>query len=355
MNAKTKSILNATWKVGLGLFGFAALIVGILIFDVWYDNTYGRNYRYDKNLSKEIAVHSYNGNRARVWNRRTASYITPKLRWVSDTPLRDSITVYCDVDGNRGYLNCNNGEIIIPAEKVRYRHAWHFSEGLAFVVLPYPEEECVSIIDYEGNIIAKNVASYEKWYDYVFDNGVCEVRVDGKVGLLASDGTWAVEPKYHDIESPNTFGYRIASNEEGCWLYDPDLKLVFSEPYDKMSYVIGRDEGIGALYRTKNHVKQLVNYDGSIVEPFVIDGTYSLKYMTHYNEDNEDEYALDPDLVVYTVDGWEGLMNKHTGHIITPATYADFQMISKDLIKAELDHYDYEAVVMDRSGRVVKQ
>ena len=354
MNAKLKSVLNATWKVGLGLFGIAALVVGILIFDVWYEETHGRDFAYDHNLSKDIAVHSYNGNRARVWDRRTSRYVTPKLRWVSGTPSRDSLTVYCDVDGNRGYLNCNSGEIVIPAGEARYRHAWQFSEGLAFVVLP--DEEDVSVIDHAGNIIARNVAPYDNWYDYIFVNGVCEVRVDGKEGLLAKDGSWAVEPKYYEIESPNTFGYRRAQNEEGYWLYDSGLKLVFTEPYDKLSYAVGRDEGDGTLYRSKNHVKQLVNYDGSIVEPFVIDGTYNLKYITRYNEDSEDEYALDPDIVAYCVDEWEGLMNKHTGRIITPAIYADFQMISKELIKAELGfNYDGEAVVMDRSGSVLKQ
>lgn len=355
MNAKFKSILNATWKVGLGLFGIAALIVGILIFDVWYESTHGRNYRNDKNLSKDIAVHSYNGNRARVWNRQTERYVTPKLRWVSDTPSRDSITVYCDVDGNRGYLNCNTGEIVIPAEKARYRHAWQFSEGLAFVVLPYPEEECLSIIDHTGNIIAKNVASYEAWYDYIFVDGVCKIRVGGKYGLLDKDGSWAVEPKYYYIECPNTFGYRIARNEQGYWLYDPNLELVFPDPYDNLNYAIGREDGTGTLFRTKNHVKQLVNYDGSIVEPFVIDGTYDLKYVARYNEDGESEYALDPDLVVYLVEDWEGLMNKHTGRVITPAIYTNFQMISRELISAELCTCDGEAVVMERNGRVVKQ
>lgn len=355
MTAKLKSVLNATWKVGLGLFGIAALLVGILIFGVWYENTHGRSYRYDKNLSKDITVHCYNGARARVWNRRTERYVTPKLRWVADRPLRDSVTVYADVDGNRGYLNCNNGEIVIPAGKARYRHAWQFSEGLAFVVLPYPEEECLTIIDYAGNIIAKNVASYEGWYDYVFVDGVCKIRVDGKYGLLAKDGSWAVEPKYSDIESPNALGYRLARNGDSYWLYDPDLKLVFSEPYDKMGYAVGRDEGTGSLYRTKNHVKQLVEYDGSVIEPFVIDGTCDLKYVTGCKEDSVDVYALDPDLVVYRVDKWEGLMNRRTGRVITPAVYAGFQMVSRELISAGLSLSDDESVVLDRNGRVVKQ
>lgn len=77
--------------------------------------------------------------------------------------------------------------------------------------------------------------------------------------------------------------------------------------------------------------------------------------MTHYHVDRADEYTLDPSLVVYQVDEWEGLMDKRTGHIITPAIYTNFEMISKDLIRATLSLYDEESVVMDRRGYVVKQ
>lgn len=50
------------------------------------------------------------------------------------------------------------------------------------------------------------------------------------------------------------------------------------------------------------------------------------------------------------------MMNRHTGKAITPAIYNDIDMISKDLIKAELgNRYDSESVILDKSGRVVKQ
>ena len=355
MKLNLKSILNLTWKVGLGLFGLVTLVIGILIVREWYDDTFGRCSWRDLELSKSVTVHCFNDYSVRVWNTQTASYTTPKLRWVSCTPERDSITVYCDKNGNRGYINCNTGVIVIPAEKARYRHAWHFSEGRAFVVLP--DENGLSVVDHEGKIIARNVAPYRNGCDYVFWNGLCELHKDGKTGLLSQDGTWAIEPKYYEIWDPNAgFGYRMAINEEGYWLYDPDLKLVYSEPYDKLAFAIGREEGTGTLYRTRNHVKQLVNYDGSMVEPFVIDGTYELKYIIRYHEDEANEYALDPDLVVYRVDEWEGLMNKHTGRLITPANYTDFEMISKELIKAELSYREEgNAVIMNRNGRVVKQ
>ena len=354
MKIDLKSILNLTWKVGLGLFGITALLIGILIAVEWYDDTFGRAYWRDEDLSKNVAVHVFNNNRVRVYNKKIGKYVTPKLKWVSGTPKRDSLTVYADKDGNRGYLNCNTGEIVIPAKTAKYRHAWHFSNGRAFVVLP--REDSLSVIDAFGRIVARNVAPYQYGYDCVFDwSGLCELEVDDKTGLLGLDGTWAIEPKYYVVEYPNTFGYRLARNEEGYWLYDPDLKLVYSEPYDKLEFAVGHEEGTGTLYRTRNHIKELVNYDGSIVEPFVIDGTYNLRYMVKYNEDSEDEFVLDPDLVVYRIDEWEGLMNKHTGHLITPAIYTDFEMISKELIKAELSFRDENAVIMDRNGHVVKQ
>ena len=352
-NNNIKSILDATWKGGLGLFGLTALIIGVLIAIEWYDDSFGRYYWKDQTLSRNVDVHCFADYRVRVWNCKSASYTTPKLRWVSCAPKRDSVTVYADKDGNRGYLNCHTGEIVIPANKAMYRHAWVFSEGRAFVMLP--DSDSLSIIDHDGKMIAKNVAPYQVGQDYVFDwSGLCELEKDGRTGLLALDGTWAIEPKYFSIETPNTFGYRLARNEEGYWLFDPDHKQVYSEPYDKLEFAIGHEEGTGTLYRTRNHIKELVNYDGSVVEPFVIDGTYNLRHMVKYNEDGEDDYALDPDLVVYRVDEWEGLMNKHTGRVITPAIYTDFEMISKELIKADLSYNDGNAVVMDRSGHIVK-
>lgn len=347
------SIFNAIWKVGLGLFGLTALIIGILIAICWYENRYGRSYWRDQDLSKNVVVRGYNSGRVRVYNKKEGKYLSPKLNWISSTPRFDSLTVYADKHGYRGYLNCNTGKIVIPANKGKYRHAWHFSGGRAFVMLP--DSDSLSVIDHDGNIVVRNVAPYRYGNDYVFDwLGLCELEKDGRTGLLALDGTWAIEPKYFSIETRNTFGYRLAHNEKGDWLFDPDHKLVYSEPYDKLEFAIGHEEGTGTLYRTRNHIKELVNYDGSVVEPFVIDGTYNLRYMVKYNTDGEDDYALDPDLVVYRVDEWEGLMNKHTGRPVTRAIYTDFEMISKELIKADLSYNDGIAVVMNRTGHIVK-
>ena len=69
--------------------------------------------------------------------------------------------------------------------------------------------------------------------------------------------------------------------------------------------------------------------------------------------DEADEYELVSDIVVYQVNGWEGLLDARTGKAITPAVYWTFEMISKDLIRADLGQED-GGVILDRRGRIVR-
>lgn len=352
MTTNFKSILNAIWKIGVGIIALVVLCFAGILSYIWYDKTHGRAYSEDHNLSRTIEVLTFENDRARVKDLKTGRYVTPTLKWVAEQPPRDSLTVYCDVHGNRGYINCNTGKIAIPAEKAQYRRAWYFSEGVAFVILH--DSDSLSIIDHSGRIIARNVALYEYGEAFIFNGGVCVAGENGLYGMLAKDGTWAVEPKYSKIDIPNAVGYRIAVDEEGYWLFDSDLNLVFDEPYDNMDYAFGCDPGTGSLYISKNHVKQLVNYDGTVVEPFVVDLTNDLMYMTRFNEIDPNEYGISLDVMEYQVDDWCGLMDRHTGKIITPAIYNDFEMLSEDLIRAELGSGS-ESVILDKSSRTVTQ
>ncbi len=354
MKTSFKSILNVTWKVAVAIIGVFFLI-GVIEKGVDYlTYMFGRAPWGDEALSKTITARRYRNGRMKVYDSSTGEYTTGKLLWVSSRPKRDSLTVYCDKDFNRGYINCNTGKIAIAAGEAQFKRAWHFSEGYALVVLK--DEDSLSIIDHAGKVIARNVAYRHYNYDYVFANGVCQVYDENSymTGFIRTDGTWAIEMNYFYIDCPNTDGYRIAHNAEGYWLFDKNCNQVFPEPYEMIDFAIGLTEA--DVYLTKDHVKVLATYDGKVVEPFVIDGTYDLHYVTKYNEDDADEYALDPDLLVYRVDSWEGLMDKHTGKVLTPAKYTDMRMISKDLIMAELDNgYEDYAVIMDRRGRIIKQ
>ena len=78
------------------------------------------------------------------------------------------------------------------------------------------------------------------------------------------------------------------ANEDGAWLYDRNFNKLFEATYDDI--VIA--EGIEGVYVTKDHVKKLVDYEGKVLELFVIDGTYNLKYMTTYHSEGEDDFLL---------------------------------------------------------------
>ena len=348
MNTTLKSILNTTWKVGLGLFGLAALVIGILIFSVWHEERYGRDYWNDTTLSANVKVEAYNNNTVRVWSRKEARYTTGKLRWVSGTPERDSLTVFCDKDGKRGYLNVNTGEIVIPAQ---YSKAWQFSEGLGAVL---GANNKIGFIDSGNHLVISYEIPFVKGFDYIFKDGSCVVKswdIDcWRYAVYGKDGhqllTWA----YTRIDDPDENGYRVVANEDGVWLYDRYFNKVLPDTYDAVELAGGRD----GVYVTRNHVKQFLDFDGTVIEPFVIDNTYRLQYMTKYNDEDADEYELVPETIVYQVNDWEGLMDARTGKVLTPAIYWRFEMASKDLIRATLSYSD-ESVVMDRRGHIVKQ
>lgn len=82
MKINLKSILNATWKVGLGLFG-AGVAVFCLLTIAFCESHYGRFEWRDRTLSKDIVVRAYNNNTVRIWNKATKEYTTKKIRWVS--------------------------------------------------------------------------------------------------------------------------------------------------------------------------------------------------------------------------------------------------------------------------------
>ena len=348
MSKTIKRILNLTWKVGLGLIGLAAIIFVILLVSVWYEKSYGHAYWKDHTLSKDIVVKYYNDNTARVWNKATREFTTPKLRWVSGTPERDTLTVFCDKKGKRGFLSVKTGKIVIPAQ---YSKAWQFSEGLGAVLWG---DDQIGFVDHKNRPIIEYTIPYEKGDDYIFKDGYCVVRFWEKdkyrYAAFRKDGEMVMGWNYTRIDAPNKDGYRVVANEDGYWLYDREFNQVLPETYD---YVAIADGNTG-VYVTKNHIKQLLDYDGTVIEPFVIDNTYRLKYMTKYNSEDPDDYELVSDIVVYRVGRWEGLMDARTGKAITMPDYWGFQMISKDLIRAQFG-YDDESTVMDKRGHIVKQ
>ncbi len=346
MNATPNRTLSAAWKVALMLLGLTVFVIGMIITVEWYKDFYGRKPWADKSLTKDVIVEAYNNNRVRVRNLQTGRYTTPKMKWVSGAPLRDSLTVFCDKNDRRGFLNVKNGEIVIPAQ---YGRAWQFSEGLAAVL---GEDDRIGFINCDNQLVIGYEIPYVPGFDYIFKDGFCTVKfweVDKwRYAVYGRDGHQVLGWCYTRVDDPNEDGYRVVGNEDGCGLYDRYFNKIWSETYDNMELAPDK----AGVYVTRNHVKQLVDYEGKVIEPFVIDGSYRLHYMTRYNSDEPDDYELVSDIAVYQVDNWEGLLDIRTGKPITPAKYWKLEMISRDLIRAKLD-CDGASVVLDRRGRAV--
>lgn len=353
MKANLKTCLGLTWKVGLGLIGVAALMVGILIVKVWYEQTYGRCEWDDECLSAEVVVRGFNDERVRVWNKESGHYTTPKLMWVSGVRERDSLTVFCDISGRRGFININDGEVVIPAQ---YDRAWQFSEGLGAVL---GKNGKVGFVNRDNQIVIGFEIPFEPGVDYIFKDGACTVgqRVKGSdeyiFAVYGKDGRLILPWGLRRVTNLNADGYRIIGDTEGEWLYDREFRRVSTEPSEKLSFAAGMD-GAGGVYRTRNKIKQLVDYSGNVIEPFVIDGTRPLKYMVKYNDGEPDEYELVSDIAIYLVNSWEGLLDLRTGKPLTPPDYWTIDMASKDIVRAQLG-YGEESVLMDRRGHTIIQ
>ena len=127
---------------------------------------------------------------------KNEKYVQKGLKWVSSRPERDSITVFCDQNDLRGFLNVNTGQIIIPA---KYRHAWHFSQGLAAVV-----DDCgkMGFINYDGEVVIPMQLDFDIYYEYVFKDGYCAIQTDSTSlwGLIDRNGRCVLPCEYDFLD-----------------------------------------------------------------------------------------------------------------------------------------------------------
>ena len=342
---KFKRPFNFCWKAGLAIFAvvFVIRLVEALI-DTCKDHL-GLTYYYwnDEDLGENIEIRHFSNNQVATYNKITDERLSPKVRWISCVPERDSLTVFCDKDGKRGFLNVNTGKVVIDGQ---YEHAWHFSEGLAAVVA---DNGKVGFINYDNEMVIPAVYDYVVDYDYMFEDGVC-ILVDGQTkqyGAINRQGDMKLPMEYSDIlkGAGESTWYIVKDYKWG--LVDADMNIIFEPIYDN----IRSNSNERNAYLTLNGVKQLVSYDGEVLLPFVINETWPLKYMVKYHDDAADEYELHPYLVEVMVDyNCYGVMDSRTGKMVIPAVYTDIDMISKDLIMAEVDNNEEDNVIFTTAG-----
>ena len=322
--------------------GFVALVGYAL-----YEDAYGRDY-WDRKLSENVTLRSFSDNKWRVYNKQTGEYTTEKINWVSEAPETDSLAVYALL-GKRGYININTGRIIIDAEANDYRKAWVFSDGLAAVM----KDGKIGFINDQNDVVIPFQFDYTdkcRMYDfgYVFHNGYCAMTdADGNLGLIDKNGNWVVEPEYDEIWAPHKSGYRVIVKDSKHGILDSTGTIIYTAEYGYISII---PDG---FVLNKGGKKWLVDFQGNVVQPFMFDNTYYLKYPVGYNECGEIKYAF-ADFVKYEVMNSYGIMNRITGEPITPAIFSDINMLSKDLFEVqEYDSYDW--YLIDTKGNVVSK
>ena len=234
-----------------------------------------------------------------------------KIDWTQRS-RNDSLAVFCS-ENKRGYYNMYTGEVAIPAQ---YRRAWIFSEGLAAV----QRNGNIGFIDHKGNVVIDFMFPYHgnPLTEFVFDDGHCVVaNADGKCGVIDKTGKWLIKPDYDTV---NAFSeYAIVS---------------------------------------KSGVSMQMDYEGNVLNSFVLDSVYELTYEEDErfeNREGEIEYVdklIKTGLFSYCVGGRCGLMDSNC-HRLTEPLYSSIRAVNGNMFRAILLD-GWSEVILNAKGEVMK-
>lgn len=234
-----------------------------------------------------------------------------KLDWTTSSP-NDSLSVYCS-EGKRGYYNAYTGEVAVEAQ---YRRAWVFSEGLAAV----QKNGMVGFIDHKGKTVIPFRYPYHgnPLSSFIFKDGHCVVAdTTGKCGVINRAGEWMINPLYDDVSA-----------------------------YEEYAIV------------SKAGVRLQVDYNGKVINSFVLDQIARLTYTEEErfeNKDGEIEYIdknVDTGMFGYRVGGRWGLMDANCNRLTEPL-YSSIIAVDKNMFRATLIDY-YSEVILNAKGEVMK-
>ena len=124
----------------------------------------------------------------------------------------------------------------------------------------------------------------------------------------------------------------------------------------------------GNYHMIKDGIKRKVSPDGTILQDFVVDHTWSLKYPVRIESQMGEDHWGDPELIEevantlsdylgYRIDYGEemavGVIHAKTGKIIIPAKYKGVRMISDRLFEVE-DSHDRTYMIVDIEGQIIR-
>ena len=349
-----KKFFKYVWKSLLALAAVAVVFVGVVLAYAWYDNY--TSYC-ERTLSEHVSKrYYYQQEEYKVYNDLTGKVTAKGLDRIVEAAKGDSLGVFFK-QGKRGFLNVNTGRVEIPAQ---YRKAWVFSEGLAAVM---NESGKIGFINKDNEVVLPFVYDCRREYpiDYVFRNGLCVMTDErGACGVIDKEGNWVMEPQYDCIWNLYFDKYRIVKEAEKYGMIDENMKLVFPVEYDAIEFAESERDGV---LLTKDYVTQHVAFDGTVMDPFVVDDVEDLHYTQamepmivgdgYGDESLKTEKTVLADYVRYRANGLYGVMHRETGKVIIPAQYEDVSMVSPTLFEVELWHTE-SSILLDINGRRVE-
>ena len=280
----------------------------------------------------------------RIYNTKRKYYVSPKMRWFSQGVSEgDSLTVFCDMNGKRGYINLHTGKMVIEG---RYSHAWNFSEGLAAVC----RDNLIGFINATGEEVIPcqypTSTHAINSLGYAFHDGYCTVtNSKNECGLINQQGQLVVDTIYDCIWNPSNLGVRIFQDEGLYGLMSVSGEIVLPVYYAEIWC-----DGINLLAR-KNGVMVQLDATGKVIQPFCSTYDYKPMYLpSDYDQEHPTGYFK------YFVGDREGVIDSN-GKMVIPAIYYEINQLNDHLFEAktcDVDYY-YEAwVTIDIKTNTIK-
>lgn len=355
MKTNFQKVWSVTWKTLTGIVLLMCVLGGGLMLMAYFDSWEFRHRYGSQSVEKIHAANSstflieckYN-RYYRTIDATTGKALTPKLSYIHNSPVSDTLSVFVDKKGKRGYIDAYTGKIAIPAQ---FEHAWSFSEGLGAVV----KNNKLGFIDHQGNWVIEPCFRYAgENLDYVFRNGLCAVKnCNGLFGLIDKQGNFVLQPEYTIIHRTQN-NCRLVEKDDLAGLFcDTTLQFVLDCEYDRIRFC---HEG---LTLTKDGRKWMVAHDDmkTVIFPFLFDAQHTFTVeLDEYDEyGNHKSYEYQP-IGYYSVGLLDGLFDRKTGLPITPAIYWRITMVTPNLFDCELsDKYNSEHIFINAKGERIQK
>ena len=356
METKNSTLWKKILIASLGVLALAALIFLCFLAQIYYEKYHHVEYweASYRHVSPNIRLfYGYKGMKGfeQLKDIQTGKFTTPELNhiFLNEYNAEDSLVVFRTFDRLRGYLNVNTGKIVIPAQ---YQRAWNFSEGIAAVY----KDGVVSFINSFGEpaFHATFPIRYELNFDEIafqFHNGLCIMRtMEGKWGMINTNGEWAVEPIYNTISAPQD-GFRIVYDGNKYGLLTLDGQLALPVVYDDIRPYSVR----GGIRLVKDGYAKVVDHNLNTIVPFVHDGLHLLSYVDDYrsdtHEDGDIRQFIVPKYWRYDIGSESGVMDID-GNVIIPAKYYMVRIVDDNHFEVEVT-CGGERILVNAKGQYV--